>query len=182
MTKKTKPIKIVLWCILGVILLLIIIPLGSLLVQKYIKKSSIPMFMGYSFLVVTTGSMNGTIDQGDLIVVKKTNDYSPGDIVTYIETESNAPVTHRIVNYGPKDGMYITKGDSNISVDVMPISDEQIAGEVVFVIPKAGLFFEWFTNGGGIVYFVAMIVIVIAGVYLWNLTKSKNTSNTNNQA
>ena len=182
MTNKRKAVKIVLYCVLGVILLLIIIPLASLLIQKYIKKSSVPMFMGYAFLIVTTGSMNGTIDQGDMVIVKKTNNYSPGDIVTFYEANGKVPVTHRIVNYGPEEGMFITKGDANLSTDIEPISVDQIAGEVVSVIPKVGLFFGWLTNGGGIYYLVAMIVVVVAGVYLLKLTKPKTATNTDDQS
>lgn len=170
MTNKIKPIKIVMWCVLGVILLSALVPLGSLLIQKYIKKSPVPMFMGLAYLTVTSGSMNGTIEQGDVIVVKKTDDYSIGDVVTYVEREGNAPVTHRIVNYGAADGMFITKGDANLSQDLSEISVEQIAGEVVFVIPKMGLVFDWFIKGGGVFYVVTMIAIVIAGVYFWKLT------------
>lgn len=180
MTNKRRLINIVLWCTLGVVLLIVFIPLGSLLVQKYIKKSSVPMFMGYAYLVVATGSMNGTINQGDMIIVKKTDDYTLGDIVTFVETEGKFPVTHRIVNYGAQDGMFITKGDANPKADSMPVSVDQIAGEVVFVIPKAGLFLDWFTHEGGVIYFVAIIAIVIAGVYFWKLTKPKSETNTDN--
>ena len=180
MTNKTRLTKIILWSILGVILLLIFIPLGSLLVQKYIKKSTVPMFMGYAYLIVATGSMNGTIDQGDMIIVKKTDEYTLGDIVTFIETDGKYPVTHRIVNYGSQDGTFITKGDANLQADASPVSVEQIAGEVVLVIPKAGLIFDWFARGGGVVYFVAIIAIVIAGVYFWKLTKPEPETNTDN--
>ena len=173
MTKRLSPKKIALWCVLGVILLLIILPLGSLAIQKYIKKASVPMFLGYAYLTVTTGSMNGTINQGDVIIVKKTDDYSLGDVVTYVEADGKAPVTHRIVNYGAEDGMFITKGDSNLSADISPVSVEQIAGEVVFVIPKLGVVFDWFFNGGGVIYIAAMIAVVFVGVWFWKLTYSK---------
>lgn len=181
MTNKRKWIKIVLWCLLGVMLLLIVIPLSSLLIQKYIKKSAVPMFMGYAYLVVTTGSMSGTIDQGDLIIVKSTDDYSINDIVTYIEAEGNVAITHRIVNYGSEEGMYITKGDANLSPDVLPVSDEQIAGKVVHVLPKAGLILDWFFYRGGIFYLVAMITIVIVGVYFLKATESEHETHTNNE-
>lgn len=181
MTNKVAPKKIVLWCVLGVILLLIVVPLGSLLIQKYIKKSSVPMFLGYAYLTVTTGSMNGTINQGDMIVVKKTNDYSLGDIVTYVETDSKAPITHRIVNYGSEEGMFITKGDSNPSADILPISVDQIAGEVVLVIPKLGVVFDWFISGGGVIYIAAMIVTVVVGVWLWRFTKSETETHTDSK-
>ena len=165
-----KTLKIVLWSIVCIILLFIIVVESILLVQKYIKKVPVPMIFGHAFLVVATGSMNGTIDQGDMIIVKKTNDYKLGDIVTYVEKDTNTPVTHRLVNYGKEEGTFITKGDANNTADTFPVSEDQIAGEVVLVIPKLGIVFDWFLTGGGLIYLIAMIIIIVAAVYFWKKT------------
>lgn len=175
--KKIKPFKIVLWCVLGVVLLLIFGILGTLLVEKYVKKASVPMCFGYGSLIVTTGSMQGTIDKGDLIIVQKTNDYKLGDIVTYVEAEGRTPITHRLINYcdpvthevtSEYTGMFIAKGDANNTQDIFPVSVDQIAGEVVATIPKLGLVFDWFVNDGGLIYAIALIAIIVACVYFWN--------------
>lgn len=174
---KIKPLKIVLWSILGVILLFICIVLGTLLVQKYIKKSKVPTFAGYGYFVVITDSMTGTIDKGDLIIIKKTNDYTLGDIVTFVNSRDEV-VTHRIVNYqDPNDKtVFITKGDFNPTTDGTPISADQIAGEVVLTIPKVGVAFEWFLHDLGWVYFIAIAAVVVAGVYFWGLIKPSDAS------
>lgn len=172
-----KPIKIVVWCILGVILLFIIIALCSLLVQKYIKKSSVPMFMGYASMIVITGSMNGTIDEGDLIIIKKANDYKLTDIVTYIE-KNGTVTTHRLINYGPEEGTFITKGDANPSEDIFPLAVDQIAGKVVAVIPKIGIVFNWMLHGGGIIYILSIIAVMVVGVYFWNQMKPQTEEET----
>ncbi|MCH5164105.1 MAG: signal peptidase I [Clostridiales bacterium] len=169
-----KPIKIAAWCLLGVIGLFIVIMLGSLLVQKYIKKSSVPMFMGYASMIVITGSMNGTIDEGDLIIIKARKEYDLGDIVTYIEADGKAPVTHRLVNYGDEEGTFIAKGDANPTVDTLPVSVDQIKGEVVVVIPKVGLFFKWFLYEAGFVYALAIVAIIVAGVYFYGKFKNED--------
>ena len=168
---KIHPIKIALWCILAIFLVLIGIVLGSLLVQKYVKKVSVPVFAGYASMIVATGSMNGTIDQGDMIVIRKTGDYRLGDIVTFLEADSSVPVTHRLISYGPEEGTFITKGDANNTADIIPLSDEQIVGEVVMTIPKVGLFIEWFSRKGGIFYFLAIFAVLTVGVYFWNRLK-----------
>lgn len=177
--KRISPRKIVLWSVLGVILLLVCIVLGTLLVEKFIKKAPVPMFAGYATLVVETGSMNGTINEGDLIIVKKTNDYELMDIVTYVNA-MNEVVTHRLVNYGPEEGTFLAKGDANNTLDLYPVSVGQIAGEVVLTIPKLGLVFEWFTHEFGIVYVIAMIAIAVGGVYLWNTLKPESEAETDN--
>ena len=176
MTNKKTPAKIVLWCVLCVILLAILVPLISLLVQKYIKKSSVPMFMGYAYMVVLTPSMTGSINQGDMVIIKKTNDYKVNDVITYVEAEGATPVTHRIVYYDQDTGAYITKGDANYTSDPYPVTQEQIAGKVVSIIPKFGWVARWFINGGGLLYLVAMIAVVIGGAYFWNLTKSASNT------
>lgn len=172
MTDSTKKIvKITAWCLLGVIGLFIVIMLGSLLVQKYITKKSVPMFMGYASMVVLTGSMNGTIDEGDMIIIKKRKEYNLGDIVTYVETEGKTPITHRLIRYGEEEGTFIAQGDANESEDIFPVSVDQIRGEVVAVIPKVGLFFDWFLYEAGVVYALALVAIVVAGVYFYGRFK-----------
>lgn len=166
---KLKILKIVLWSILGAILLFVLIAVGTLLVRKYIKKDPVPMFAKYASLIVITGSMNGTIDKGDMIIIKRTEDYAPGDIVTYIE-DSGAVITHRLVNYGSEEGTFIAKGDANNTPDD-PIREDQIVGEVVHIIPKVGAVVDWFISGGGIIYTIAIIAVIVAGVYFWNLLK-----------
>ena len=175
---KIHPLKIAVWCILGIILLFICIVLGSLLVQKYIKKSSVPMFAGHASLIVVTGSMNGTINEGDMIIIKRTNDYKLGDIVTYMEDGGGTPITHRLVSYGPEEGTFIAKGDANNTTDTSPVREDQIVGEVVHVIPKVGSVINWFLHGGGIIYLGAMIVVIIAGVYFWNIMKPEPETDT----
>lgn len=176
-----KIVKIVLWSILGVILLFALIVVVTLLVQKYIKKSSVPMFAGYGSMIVITGSMSGTIEKGDLIIVKKTKEYKLGDIVTYVETEGATPITHRLVNYGEEEGTFIAKGDANDSTDIFPITTGMIAGKVVGVIPKLGIVFDWFLYEGGAIYLGAIIVIIVAAVYFWNITKSKSEEETESE-
>lgn len=180
--KILKSLKIVLWSILGIILLFIFIVVGTLLVDKYINKSSVPMFAGYSPLIVTTGSMSGTIEVGDMVIVKRTDDYKLGDIVTYIEAEGKTPVTHRLVNYGPEEGTFIAKGDANNSTDIFPISVDQIAGVVVLTIPKIGLFFDWFLHDFGFIYALALVAIVVAAVYFWNMFKGEPEKEADSQS
>lgn len=172
-SNKKKVVRIVFGSIFGLILLIIFIIEGVLLVQKYIKKSPVPLFMGYASLRVITGSMSGTINKGDMIIIKKTDDYQLGDIVTFIEEGGVTVNTHRLVNYGNEEGTFITKGDANNTVDSFSISKDQIVGEVVYVIPKLGLVFDWFLSGGGIIYTAALIVVVIFAVFI---LKRKDTA------
>lgn len=169
-SKKIKPLKIVLWSISGLILLFIVIVLGSLLVQKFILKSHAPKFMGFSYLVVLTGSMTGTINQGDAVIIKETGDYKLGDIVAFVDPDSDLPIMHRLIRKGPIEGTFVSKGDANEQPDGALVFEENILGEVVYVIPKIGLVFNWVTEGGGVIYIAAMLIVLFGAVYIWRAT------------
>lgn len=172
---KLKILKIVLWSILGAILLFILIVVSTLLVDKYVKKSTVPMFAGYGTMIVISPSMSGTIEKGDLIIVKRMDEYKPGDIVTYTLPNGMAN-THRLVNYADESKTsFITKGDASPDIDQVldpPVMLDDICGKVVGTIPKVGIFFEWVTSESGWIYIVALLVVVVAGAYFLNMTKS----------
>ena len=122
---QSKALKIIKWVFSGIglaILSFLIIVVGWLSIDKYIIKNPVPSFAGYSHLIVTTGSMSGTIEEGDLIIIKETNDYKGTDIVTYIREGEKVPTTHRILFvYETEDGKYLVdtlkKYESNINVE-----------------------------------------------------------------
>ena len=66
-------------------------------------------FFGYSLFEVQTGSMHGTIEAGDWIIVQATKDVERNDIITYKHGKDF--VTHRVVE--KYKGSYVTKGDAN---------------------------------------------------------------------
>lgn len=94
-----------------------------------------PTLFGYSTAVVVSGSMSGTIEVDDMVIIHRRDSYSCGDIITY--KDNGSLVTHRIVEIS-EDGFYITKGDANNAVDSEPVSDDDVVGCVVFTIPKIG--------------------------------------------
>lgn len=169
--RKLKIVKIVLWSILCAILLFVLVVVGSLLVDKYVKKSKVPMFAGYGSMIVLTGSMYPAIEAGDLIIVKKCDEYKiSDDIVTYIRSDGEI-ITHRLTRYFQEEGKYEVWGDANPDPDAEHISIDQIAGKVVLTIPKIGLVFDWILKDGGIIYIIALIAVLVAAVYFWGLTK-----------
>ncbi len=145
----------------------LIVVTGWLAIDKFILKSKVPSFAGYSILVVATGSMEGTIMEGDLILIKDTGDYEIGDIITFAYEDETIPTTHRIINFS-HDGtdMFVTRGDANNTKDRRNVARDEIFGEVVLTMHGLGLFVGWLTEGGGFIYLVAAILILILGIYL----------------
>ena len=103
-------------------------------IQITIFKNDYSSFFGYSLFEVQTGSMSGTIEVGDWIVVKETNDIELNDIITY--KQGDEFTTHRVIE--KYNDTYVTKGDVNNTKDE-PITDEEIVGKVVNVLPHFGI-------------------------------------------
>ena len=164
MKKAGKVIQNVIWgVVIGVFGILCAL-VGWLAVQKFVFRAPVPSVFGYATLSVQTGSMSGTIEAGDLVLIKKTNDYEEGDIVTFLHEGEAVPTTHRIIGVA-LDGRFITKGDANNTQDILPVDEAEIFGEVVNVFPKVGLFFNWVQSEGWL-YIVAALVIVCVGTFL----------------
>ena len=103
-------------------------------IQITIFKNDYSSFFGYSLFEVQTGSMSGTIEVGDWIVVKETNDIELNDIITY--KQGDEFTTHRVIE--KYNDTYVTKGDVNNPKDE-PITDEEIVGKLVNVLPHFGI-------------------------------------------
>ena len=90
---------------------------------------------------VTTASMEPTIKAGSIVAVFKTQQVKLGDVVTYKTPQNTEPITHRIIKVQNIHGkiFYTTKGDSNKTEDPYPVSQEEIIGKVIFVLPYLGL-------------------------------------------
>lgn len=99
-------------------------------VMTDILKKDYANVFGYTYFVVATGSMSGTIEVNDVVIVKLTDDVELNDIITY-QGENGEFITHRVVK---KIGnQIITQGDVNNTEDE-PISKEDIVGKVSMVI------------------------------------------------
>ena len=153
--------------LLLVVCAFLLIVTGWLAIDKLILKSQVPSFAGYSILVIATGSMQDTIMEGDLIIIKNTGDYKIGDIVTFAHEGEKTPTTHRIIDFADDSReVYITRGDANNTNDRVNVANDEIFGEVVLVMHSLGLFVGWLTKGGGYIYVLATILIFIFGIYL----------------
>ena len=104
-----------------IVILLVVIVFGML------NKNKPFSVFGYYFFTVLSGSMEDTLHVGDNIIVKKSDDYKVGDIVTY--KLDNSYITHRITKIDGDD--ITTKGDSN-SVEDIPFKKDKIVGKLVF--------------------------------------------------
>jgi signal peptidase len=93
--------------------------------------------------VVLTGSMQPTINPGDIVITAPITRVEPklDDVAAYQARRfDGAPVgvfTHRIIDGNAQAG-WILKGDNNPSPDVQKPKNNDILGVVIFVIPWLG--------------------------------------------
>lgn len=116
--------------LVDILITLLILLLLSTLFSSFVLKAKYVNLGGYTFFVVATGSMTGTIDVNDMVIVKITNEVGVNDIVTYYK--DGYFVTHRVVS--TSDDQLITKGDVNNTADE-PITKGDLVGKVVYVFP-----------------------------------------------
>ena len=136
-------------------------------IQTKVFKNDYANFFGYSIFEVQTGSMSGTIEAGDWIIVDLSKKPKLNDIVTY---ESNGNfITHRVIEiYG---STYVTMGDANSAKDD-PIDGEEIVGTVSKILPRLGIIRKTLFNP-----VVLIAVIIVLFVLNWTF-KNKNNIKT----
>lgn len=93
--------------------------------------------------VVLTGSMEPTINPGDIVVMTSPQRLTPqiGSIVEYqgrrFDGTAVAGFTHRIIGGYPNTG-FLMKGDANPSPDTQQPTMKDILGVVMFTVPFVG--------------------------------------------
>ena len=160
--------KKVLSKILGIILNILLIIAFLILIfgiyynvqTKLLNKEYVNIF-GYTFFEVATGSMSGSIEVGDVVLVKITNEVQENDIIVF--KENNSFITHRVVK---KDGDIITtKGDANNTED-SPITIDKVLGKVTYVIENIGIIRKVITSPAVLISItITLILLGIIVIY-----------------
>ncbi len=149
---------------------------------------------GFQSFVVLTGSMSPLIPTGSVVYSKKSEQYLPGDIITFKRGDIN--VTHRIVEVVDEKGnkispfispmpgenktqkiFYKTKGDANNAVDPESVSAEKIIGKTEFHFPYVGRFIYFLRSLPGFMLFVILPTLIFIAFELWGIKNEivKNT-------
>jgi len=127
-----------------------------LLNANSIVGNNLPMPFGYGAAVVLSGSMEPEFSEGDLIIVKESDEFAVNDIVVFDDTKDL--VVHRIVDI--KGETVVTKGDANPVADV-PIEMSAIKGTVKMCIPFAGNIVNFLKTPVGTFFVIAAAIALI---------------------
>ena len=111
------------------LVLLVSLCIYTFVVTDIMKKDYVNVF-GYTYFVVKTGSMSGTLEVDDIIIGKLSKDANLNDIITYVNDDGEI-ITHRLVR--KVSGKLIAQGDVNNAED-NPITNDQLVGVVKLAI------------------------------------------------
>ncbi len=162
MTYLKKIFKSIACCFLA---LLVSLCLYTFIVTDIMKKDYVNVF-GYTYFVVKTGSMSGTLEVDDVIIVKITKDTKINDIITYVN-DNGEIITHRLVR---KSGSkLIAQGDVN-NVEDNPITKEQLIGTVALVISPS---FVLKTVATFLILFIFLALINFDSIFQKYIMKDK---------
>ena len=134
-------------------------PLASLICWFYLSIVAclvvwvlvVRLLVGWSPMVITTGSMQPAINPGDLVMACAPADgglgLEVGTVITF--ADPNRPgglMTHRIARVND-DGSYQTRGDANTVADSFEVEPGDIDGVGRLLIPAVGLPRIWIDQG-----------------------------------
>lgn len=139
------------------IALLLLVSLLSLGAQALDPQRPLPGILGYSQLVVISGSMRPAIEPGDLLIIRRQESYRPGDIITF--TEGGSLVTHRLLSLQGQTAL--TRGDAN-NTDDAPVELSRVQGKMVLRVPALGRLLLFLRTNQGMLSLTALLVLLVA--------------------
>lgn len=127
------------------------------------------------FYIITSGSMVPDVPLGSVVVSQPQINYLSNDIITFVNTDNTKEtVTHRILakEYPQgvrNDPVYLTKGDTNKTVDLEKIRNNQIQGKVVLTIPYLGYMIDFAKSPKGFIFLIVVPATIIIYEELKNI-------------
>lgn len=140
-----------LWWLYVIVLLMLLSTLISFLSSTSMDQDVPPGLFGYRFFRVSGVSMEPTIVNGSILIVKQTapDMIQKNDIITYLcYRGQKACTTHRVIDIERLDNdrrQFITRGDGNSVKDPVPIPQDQVVGVVkqAFTANDISSGFKW---------------------------------------
>ena len=120
--------------ILIIVMVFIVIIVSYNFIQINVLKKQYANFLGYTIFEVSTGSMSGTIEINDVILVKITQNVKKDDIIKFFN--KNEIITLRIIV--DNNDKLVTKGDANTARDIA-INRSDVIGKVIKILPRFGI-------------------------------------------
>lgn len=160
MKKLSKIIGYILNILIIFVIIIMAIAIYYFVQVRILNKPYANMF-GYTFFEVATGSMSPTINVGDVIIVKLTDDVKTDDII--VCKDNNSFVTHRLISI--QGDKFIAKGDANNTEDE-PMDIANLMGKVIKIIPNFSLVKNVIFAPQVIIPIIVLIVLLVILCFL----------------
>ena len=131
---------------------------GWLAFQGAVLHRQRPSVAGYFSAPVEDGAMEPALSQGDAAILRQGQDFSPGDIVAFVNQAGELSL-RRVV--GTSGEAYITQGDSMDQPDETLLSPGQVAGRCVAALPGAGVLLQGLSSPWGTLCLGALWLLVV---------------------
>ena len=156
------------------LLLLVAVVICLSVVLQSMSHGYVSVF-GTSLFRVVTGSMEPTIPVDAVLLAREVDiqEVRENEIVCFVSTNpgsSGVVVTHRVVGvYDTPDGVRClrTKGDHNLSVDVNPVTQQNLIGRVVWHTGDESMMAKIVSFLTGEYGFLACIVLPVLLIAVW---------------
>ena len=155
------------------LLCILVILIIDVFYSKFIRKDQIVSLFGKAFLIVETGSMEPTINKGELVIISKKPQYKIGEIVTIIDQDEYI-YTHRIVK--KENTSVITKGDGN-NIEDEAIDENYIFGRVIMHSKILGFFVLYLLKPLILIQIFTIVIFILKDFFMKEETNEENTNN-----
>ena len=167
--KSKKILNNILKVLGGIIVLLVAYIILKVIIAAL--TGTIPTIFGVSLFLVQTPSMEGTIEVGDLVVVKHSSfaKAEVNDIISFFCIDPNQPIygeaiVHRVIEITPS-GELVTKGDANLAEDLYGVNSGNYIGKVIYVSTFLGKIFSGISSSYAIVFVIVIAVLLNIAVF-----------------
>ncbi len=154
--------------------------LGTLGVSALVfAAGALPALLGYKTMVVTSGSMEPTINTGDALVIQQVppESLAMSDVITFQNVEGGRLVTHRIIAVKEIKGVtyFQTKGDANKTPDANLTSTDAVYGRAVQGLPKMGYLIAFSATPMGKVLLIGLPMLLLTFREISSLLSGRKT-------
>ena len=125
--------------------------------------------MGFTIYTASGTSMTPTIEDGDILLVRKDADYNENDIIVYTNDEGMS-ICHRVIQ--KKVASYVTKGDSNNFIDGYDPTVDDINGKMVFNVINVNSLTKY--------KYPMLAAVIIIPIFLYIINRWLNARSDNN--
>jgi signal peptidase len=129
--------------------------------------------------VVLSGSMQPAMNPGDAIIVDDVpaSEIAEGDVITYAESGSDRPTTHRVIEVVEQNGdtAFRTQGDNNPNPDPSLVTPADLEGKVLsvggflVVIPLIGYVIQFASTPLGLVALLILPLGALVVSEIWDV-------------